>query len=77
MIPKALREWAVDEVLEHYEPFLICMSLWSIEIEEARELIKEAIERESDRRLELIRKFYHGHEDLLGELDDIESHYVV
>ena len=41
-----------------------------MEIEESQQLSKEVVERESDRQLEIIRKFYNAREDILADLVD-------
>lgn len=68
MIPELLKKWATDDVLEHYRPFLIYLELWSLEIDELHKNILAAAERESDRRLDILKDFYRRREAYLKSL---------
>ena len=72
MIPDSLKRWATTNVLDHYYPyqqFLVALSKEIDElIEEMHSLLLEEAEKESDRRLELLRRFYRRRESLREDL---------
>ncbi len=68
MIPDPLKRWATTDVTDYYYPYLEYLVLLSKEIEDTHRLMLENIEKESDRRLEILRDFYRKREGPHGDL---------
>jgi len=60
MIPDPVKRWATTDVSDFYYPYLEYLVYLSREIDETHKILLDKIEKESDRRLELVRNFYNA-----------------
>ncbi len=58
MIPERVGRWATKDVYDQYFPYLFYLEYLEEEIEKVHGEIHDFMEKESDRRLELIRQLY-------------------